>query len=153
MAEIWHFLSPLLQKYWQYHYEIVGRICGENSPMTGEFPFPAHRASNAENVSIWWRHHVSVVMVIVPRSMKEYGCWCQEYFLNCIWMLIVTRTIYIWYYQFTRVPSFVSYVSNWHKEQKGINMQETCFLNSSWTWWWQFNFNGIQLKYVSATYF
>ena len=27
------------------------------SPVTGEFP--AQRASNAENVSIWWRHHVS----------------------------------------------------------------------------------------------
>ena len=26
------------------------------SPVTGEFP--AQRASNAENVSIWWRHHV-----------------------------------------------------------------------------------------------
>ena len=26
-----------------------------NSPVTREFP--AHRASNAENVSIWWRHH------------------------------------------------------------------------------------------------
>ena len=26
-----------------------------NSPLTGEFPAP--RASNAENVSIWWRHH------------------------------------------------------------------------------------------------
>ena len=24
-------------------------------PVTGEFP--AQRASNAENVSIWWRHH------------------------------------------------------------------------------------------------
>ena len=30
--------------------------CGE--PMTGEFP--AQMASNAENVSIWWRHHVSL---------------------------------------------------------------------------------------------
>ena len=28
-----------------------------NSPVTGEFP--AQRASDAENVSIWWRHHVS----------------------------------------------------------------------------------------------
>ena len=28
-----------------------------NSPMTGEFP--AQMASNAENVSIWWRHHDS----------------------------------------------------------------------------------------------
>ena len=27
----------------------------EISPVTGEFP--AQRASNAENVSIWWRHH------------------------------------------------------------------------------------------------
>ena len=27
-----------------------------NSPVTGEFP--AQRASNVENVSIWWRHHV-----------------------------------------------------------------------------------------------
>ena len=26
-----------------------------NSPVTGEFP--AHMASNAENVSIWWRHN------------------------------------------------------------------------------------------------
>ena len=26
-----------------------------NSPVTGEFP--AKRASNAENTSIWWRHH------------------------------------------------------------------------------------------------
>ena len=29
--------------------------CVGNSPVTGEFP--AHRTSNAKNVSIWWRHH------------------------------------------------------------------------------------------------
>ena len=34
---------------------VTGR-CGGNSPLTGEFP--AQRGSNAENVSIWWRHHV-----------------------------------------------------------------------------------------------
>ena len=33
----------------------VTGICVGNSPVTGEFPA---RASNAENVSIWWRHHV-----------------------------------------------------------------------------------------------
>ena len=33
----------------------VTGLCEENSPATGEFP--AQRASNAENVSIWWRHH------------------------------------------------------------------------------------------------
>ena len=34
----------------------VSGLCMGNSPLTGEFP--AQRASNAENVSIWWRHHV-----------------------------------------------------------------------------------------------
>ena len=32
--------------------------CEGNSPVTGEFP--ARRVSNAENVSIWWRHHDSL---------------------------------------------------------------------------------------------
>ena len=34
----------------------VTGLCEGNSPVTGEFP--SQRASNAENVSIWWRHHV-----------------------------------------------------------------------------------------------
>ena len=34
----------------------VTGLCEGNSPMTGEFP--SKRASTAENVSIWWRHHV-----------------------------------------------------------------------------------------------
>ena len=33
----------------------VTGLCVGNSPETGEFP--AQRASNAENVSIWWRRH------------------------------------------------------------------------------------------------
>ena len=33
----------------------VTGLCAGNSPGTGEFP--AQRANNAENVSIWWRHH------------------------------------------------------------------------------------------------
>ena len=35
-------------------------FCAGNSPWTGEFR--AQMASNAENVSIWWRHH------------ENYGC-------------------------------------------------------------------------------
>ena len=34
----------------------VTGLCAGNSPETGEFP--AQMASNAANVSIWWRHHV-----------------------------------------------------------------------------------------------
>ena len=33
----------------------VTGLCAGTSPVTGEFP--AQRASNVENVSIWWRHH------------------------------------------------------------------------------------------------
>ena len=35
----------------------VAGLCAGNSPVTGEFP--AQMASNAENVSIWWRHHIT----------------------------------------------------------------------------------------------
>ena len=34
---------------------VIG-LCAGNSPVTNEFP--TQKASNAENVSIWWRHHV-----------------------------------------------------------------------------------------------
>ena len=37
----------------------VTGLCVGNSPGTGEFP--TQMASNAENVSIWWRHHVLVL--------------------------------------------------------------------------------------------
>ena len=40
----------------------VTSLCAENLPVTGEFP--AQTASNAENVSIWWRHHDMVTLVI-----------------------------------------------------------------------------------------
>ena len=36
----------------------VTGLCVGNSPGTGVFP--AQMTSNAENVSIWWRHHVSM---------------------------------------------------------------------------------------------
>ena len=38
---------------------VTGLYVG-NSPETGEFP--AQRASNADNVSIWWRHHVYKIL-------------------------------------------------------------------------------------------
>ena len=36
----------------------VTGLCAGNSPVTGEFP--AQMASNAENISIWWRHHETI---------------------------------------------------------------------------------------------
>ena len=45
----------------------VTGLCARNSPVTGEFP--AQMASNVENVSIWWRHHV--YNVSVARVLKK----------------------------------------------------------------------------------
>ena len=39
----------------------VTGLCEGNSPVTGEFP--AQTASNAENVSIWWRHHADLIYI------------------------------------------------------------------------------------------
>ena len=44
----------------------VTGLCAGNSPEAGEFP--AQMASNAENVSIWWRHHG----VLHPGSPVDY---------------------------------------------------------------------------------
>ena len=51
----------------------VTGLCEGNSPVTGEFP--AQMASNAENVSIWWRHHGVAKRAIVIR------------FSNSLWYL------------------------------------------------------------------
>ena len=40
----------------------VTGFCAGNSPVTGEFP--TQMASNAESVSIWWRHHVVITQAI-----------------------------------------------------------------------------------------
>ena len=44
--------GPVKKKTWKLR---VTGFCAGNSPETGEFR--AQMASNAENVSIWWRHH------------------------------------------------------------------------------------------------
>ena len=51
----------------------VTGLCMGNSPMTGEFP--AQRASNAENVSIWWRHHMWITCTCII-------CACGEFVFN-----------------------------------------------------------------------
>ena len=55
----------------------VTGFCEGNSPMTGEFP--AQRASDAENVSIWWRHHVFLHMSKLPTIRPDkWGVLCQK---------------------------------------------------------------------------
>ena len=49
----------------------VTGLCEWNSPVAGEFP--AQRASNAENVSIWWCHHVINGCAITMTSHARHG--------------------------------------------------------------------------------
>ena len=49
----------------------VTGLCAGNSPVTGEFP--AQMASNAENVSIWWRHHKMIMHNISLNSNKTHN--------------------------------------------------------------------------------
>ena len=79
---------------------LVTGLCAGNSPVTGEFP--TQMASNAENVSIWWRHHA---------DFTEVGKHC--------WSLFSTRedfnylchlSVKIWskiqiYFMFPRINS------------------------------------------------
>ena len=41
----------------------VTGLCAGNSPVTGEFS--SQKASSAENVSIWWRHHARVFPIFL----------------------------------------------------------------------------------------
>ena len=44
-------------------------LCAGNSPGPGTGEFPAQMARNAENVSIWWRHHEDVIRRWFPGAM------------------------------------------------------------------------------------
>ena len=54
-------------------FRVIG-LCAGNSPGTSELP--TQMASNAENVSIWWRHHVNVCMC------ARVICWWYLYNIN-----------------------------------------------------------------------
>ena len=47
-------------------------LCEENSSVTGEFP--SQRSSNAENVSILWRHHVFSVSWQLSLGAETWNC-------------------------------------------------------------------------------
>ena len=65
----------------------VTGLCEGNSPVTGEFP--AQMASNAENVSIWWRHHVVASWYFfrcvcrLPSPWSVYMCYTTDTAHSC----------------------------------------------------------------------
>ena len=56
-------------------------FCAGNSPVTGEFP--AQRASNAENVSIWWRHHVETIVPVFLNVEHYARCYVNRFHTPC----------------------------------------------------------------------
>ena len=68
----------LLSRLFRHRWKKISKLCvtalsAGNSPVTSEFP--AQRASNAENVSIWWRHHGATPW-----------CWSD------IWQMLISNT-------------------------------------------------------------
>ena len=55
----------------KHHWLRITGFCEGNSPGTGEFP--AQKASNPENVSIWWRHRV------IYHFMCRFGFQCSSW--------------------------------------------------------------------------
>ena len=79
----------------------VTGLCAGNSTVTGEFP--AQMASNAENVSIWWRHHGVQSM----GTAVKIACKLQSYFQHinqftgCIPYIYIYSYICIYIYTYT----------------------------------------------------
>ena len=73
----------------------VTGLCVGNSPGTGEFL--AQMASNAENVSIWWRHHdISWDGLCYPRFPGSQQDVSPSFFLYTMGILIPGPVSYLW---------------------------------------------------------
>ena len=79
----------------------VTGLCARNSPVTGEFP--AQRASYAENVSIWWRHHISTSLPLgLARNVFLYKKYPVYLFLWEVirmqrsWLVIAITNVFYW---------------------------------------------------------
>ena len=68
----------------------VTGLCAGNSPVTGEYP--AQRASNAENVSIWWRHH--------GFRWRRVTClqWNKEFTYSCLFSKSMISQYQAWHH-------------------------------------------------------
>ena len=97
----------------------VTGLCVENSPVTSEFP--AQMPSNAENVSIWWRHHDFEYLILraqyktaVTANVLELMQFCAKpsiYLYAYIYMNIYICR-YIWIYICIYIYTYMSHTSS-----------------------------------------
>ena len=105
----------------------VTGLCAGNSPETGEFP--AQMASNAENVSIWWRHH----------DDYAHGLRFAMFCCGCFWLILsisfsyLTGTVAILQPWWTR--------ANWSiyiRSSSNLSSENQCLLypkQRAWVWY------------------
>ena len=106
----------------------VTGLCAGNSPETGEFP--AQMASNAENVSIWWRHHVLPAhRADQPRNMQPrlgvlqcflvvWQSWDDFTHIHAVWLPQ-------WYYSEATLKNIGKYISLIHRTSWWRHQVET----------------------------
>ena len=73
----------------------VTGLCAVNSPVTNEFP--AGMASDAENVSIWWRHHVKCPTAI-NKDWSLFTIVAETSNVQTSWTIMLElHSIMMWY--------------------------------------------------------
>ena len=69
----------------------VTSLCAGNSPVTGKFP-----VWNAENISIWWRHHaLEDNIAYINHAVQSW--WCRLLWGKGDWVIIWYKQRLIWF--------------------------------------------------------
>ena len=116
----------------------VTGLCEGKSPVTGEFP--AQRASNAENISTWWRHHVDILRDLMVRRFTA-APWIDAPGTSVNWWIfthcgLVTRCgidmVQHWYQNI--LLWYLRYVH--HLYQLCQQNSEICGIKTDWNELW-----------------
>ena len=76
----------------------VTGLCVGNSPWTDEFP--VQMASNAENVSIWWRHHECWPSPPTPYGGTKTKTYTRQWEIPSMWQVFYATkscTLNVWH--------------------------------------------------------
>ena len=105
----------------------VTGLCAGNSPGTDEFP--ARMSSNAETVSIWWRHHVAQdgsQWLTLPGFLSQTLVWYDwlthdgKLYMCCFNTLRPRQMDGIWQTTFSNAFSWISLKSSLKFVPKGL---------------------------------
>ena len=152
----------------------VTGLCAGNSPMTDEFP--AQRASNAQNDSIWWRHHAFTYFrnilwlssgqnfadIILKRNVLN-ECFCAWFKFQQVWCPVGNKLTWVHFIGYGLVPPMEQAITwqnddpNFRSISASSGAPLTFFLNLTpwisnyidyivWTGFYYSNFNGVTIE-------